>query len=86
MKSNDEERQAATFREAVEKRVHARAVAARRKLLSILSRGQLEDLSTLESPHHAERQGLIDNIASNWDEEGVREAITLLMRAAQVGE
>lgn len=57
--------------------------AARRKLLSILSRDAIESLSGMERPWHANRKDLVEMIMGRWDHDGVEGAIDCVLRRAK---
>ena len=59
-----------------------RREAARRKLLGILPRSALEDLSGIERPWHSSRSDLTEQAIARWMEDEIREAIESLFRIA----
>lgn len=54
----------------------------RKRLLSILSRNQLEELSGLERPWAADRSSLLKYALARWHGEEVEEAVRVLIRRA----
>ncbi len=58
--------------------------AARRKLLNLLGRIQLESLSGLQQPWNANKSDLIDRAASDaqWDADEVRECVEKIFARA----
>lgn len=56
--------------------------SARKRLLSILVRNDLEELSGMEAPWHADRATLISHALARWDAESVRRAIERIMKTA----
>ena len=60
--------------------------AARRKLLGILPRAALEDLSQLDRVHTATKRDLINAAVSKWDADEVAAQIqSIIRRAASEG-
>jgi hypothetical protein len=55
----------------------------RRKILGCLRRKDLEDLSNMESPWHANKGELIDRAAIQWDEDEVHGVLKGMLREAR---
>ena len=51
----------------------------RKKLLSLLPRTALEELSTQQSPWHATRDTLLTEVIAAWPQDDVREAVDKAM-------
>lgn len=56
--------------------------AARRKILGILPRAAIEELSGLEKPWHAAKPDLIECAIKRWDSDAVREKIDFVFKRA----
>lgn len=55
----------------------------RRKLLALLPRSKLEELSGLERPWHANRPDLIDKIVAAWPHDEIEDEIKRLLESAK---
>lgn len=60
-----------------------RKMAARRKLLKILPRETLEQLSKLDRPHMCTFEELVARCSENWDAVEVRDAIEKVLAIAE---
>lgn len=60
----------------------AKRNATRRKLLNLLPRNKLEEISGLERPWHANKSDLLDRAVNNWDGDEMQALMNDLLRKA----